>query len=141
MIQALWQNTIFVESGSEILKGWLQTASLHGTSALTFVEMASALSKAGRLGYIKSNEAQAIWQVFQDDWKRIATINLTELILKQASLLAWRYPLRGYDAVHLASALTWQESNMEPITLITFDRQLWRAGKQEGLEVLPVDLS
>ena len=129
------------ESSSEILKGWLKAARLHGSAAITFVEMASALAKADRLGYIKSNEAQAIWQAFQDDWKRIATINLAEYILKQAGSLAWRYPLRGYDAVHLASALTWQESNAEPVTLVTFDRQLWQAGKQEGLDVLPVDLS
>jgi uncharacterized protein len=129
------------ESSSEIVKDWLKAARYHGTAAITFVEMASVLAKSDRLSYINSNEAQAIWQAFQDDWKRIVTINLTDQILRQASSLAWRHPLRGYDAVHLASALTWQETNAEPVTLVTFDRQLWRAGKQEGLEVLPVDLS
>jgi uncharacterized protein len=129
------------ESNSELVKEWLKVASYHGTAAITFVEMASALAKSDRLSYIYSNEAQAIWQAFQDDWKRFVTINLTDQILRQASSLAWRHPLRGYDAVHLASALTWQETNAEPVTFVTFDRQLWQAGKQEGLEVLPDDLN
>jgi uncharacterized protein len=129
------------ESSSEMLKNWIKAAQLHGTASITFVEMASALVKADRQGYIKSIEAQSIWQAFQEDWEEIASINQTEPVLKKASSLAWQYSLRGYDAVHLASALTWQDFNTEPVTLVTFDQQLWRAGKLEGLEVLPVELN
>jgi hypothetical protein len=48
--------------------------------------------------------------------------------------------LRGYDAVQLASAVTWQESVGAAITLATFDRQLWDAGKQMGIHVWPKTL-
>jgi hypothetical protein len=43
--------------------------------------------------------------------------------------------------VHLAAALLWQEGLEESVTLATFDRQLWEAGKQSGLTVFPADLA
>jgi predicted nucleic acid-binding protein len=45
--------------------------------------------------------------------------------------------LRGYDAVQLASALTWHESVGEDIVLATFDQQLWEAAKRAGLKPWP----
>ena len=51
--------------------------------------------------------------------------------------MAWDFDLRGYDAVHLAAALLWQETIGEPVTLATFDRQLWQAGGRAGLSVWP----
>jgi hypothetical protein len=48
--------------------------------------------------------------------------------------------LRGYDAVQLASALTWQESVGEEIVLATFDQQLWEAAKRSGLKAWPDQL-
>ena len=57
-----------------------------------------------------------------------------------AEALAWDAALRGYDAVQLASALILQESVGADITLATFDRQLWGAGKQVGIHVWPKTL-
>jgi predicted nucleic acid-binding protein len=61
-------------------------------------------------------------------------VPVTEALVARAEAPAWGAALRGYDAVQLASALTWQESVGAKITLATFDRQLWDAGKQVGLE-------
>jgi predicted nucleic acid-binding protein len=52
--------------------------------------------------------------------------------VERAEALAWEHGLRGYDAVHLASALTWQESVGEQIVLATFDQQLWEAASERG---------
>ena len=57
--------------------------------------------------------------------------------MARAGALAWDAALRGYDAVQLASALTWQESVGANVLLATFDRQLWSAGKQIGMHVWP----
>jgi hypothetical protein len=54
--------------------------------------------------------------------------------------LAWEHGLRGYDAVQLASALTWQESVGEQIVLATFDQRLWDAAKRTGLKAWPEEL-
>ena len=47
----------------------------------------------------------------------------------------------AYDAVQLASALTWQESVGTEIVLATFDQQLWDAAPHAGLKAWPDKLS
>jgi predicted nucleic acid-binding protein len=71
---------------------------------------------------------------------RFAKVPVTETLVARAEALAWDTALRGYDAVQLASALTWQESVGAAITLATFDRQLWDAGIQVGMHVWPETL-
>ena len=73
-------------------------------------------------------------------WPDFAKVPVTEALVARAEALAWDATLRGYDAVQLASALTWQESVGAQITLATFDRQLWDAGKQVGMHVWPETL-
>jgi len=60
--------------------------------------------------------------------------------MEKAAGLARRYALRGYDAVHLASALLGQERLHLPVTLAAFDRDLWLAGRKSGMEVWPTGL-
>ncbi len=47
-----------------------------------------------------------------------------EPLVIRAGVLAFEHDLRGYDAVQLASALTWAEELAEMVTFATFDRQL-----------------
>jgi predicted nucleic acid-binding protein len=76
-------------------------------------------------------------RAFASQWPDFAKVPLSEALVARAEALAWDSALRGYDAVHLASALTWQESVGVEIALATFDRQLWDAGKQVGIHVWP----
>jgi predicted nucleic acid-binding protein len=66
---------------------------------------------------------------------------VTELLVSRAETLAWDYGLRGYDAIQLASALTWQESIGEDVVLACFDSQLWEAASKAGVQAWPEDLS
>ena len=84
--------------------------------------------------------AAAALQVFRSEWPWLIRIQATELVLARADALAWELGLRGYDAVHLASALIWQEGVGEAVTLATYDRQLWDAGHMQGLTVFPENL-
>lgn len=64
-------------------------------------------------------------------------LRVDERTIERAEAYAWQFGLRGYDAVHLASAVMWQEASGEPVMLATYDRQLWEAAAQVGLQVLP----
>lgn len=74
------------------------------------------------------------------EWPDFLRVQITEALVARADSLAWRHGLRGYDAVHLAAALAWQEGMGEPVTLATFDRRLWESARQSGLSVFPDDL-
>jgi predicted nucleic acid-binding protein len=64
-------------------------------------------------------------------------IALDEALVYRAEQMAWKYGLRGYDAVHLAAAQVWHEQIGHPIVLATFDRELWKAAEQAGLKAWP----
>ncbi len=119
----------------------LETAEATGTAAIAQVEMASALAKAARLNWVEKEAAMQSWQDFLNHWQSFTRISIGTGIIERASRLAWEHELRGYDAVHLAAALTWQESLNLPILLATFDRELWKAGKKERLKIWPEELS
>jgi uncharacterized protein len=56
-------------------------------------------------------------------------------LARDAGDLAERFALRGYDAVHLASAL----SAGGPVTLVTWDGDLRSAAEQNGCAIAPIN--
>jgi predicted nucleic acid-binding protein len=48
-----------------------------------------------------------------------------------------RHPLRGLDAIHLASALHVREESSEQVLFVCGDRRLLAAARAEGLTVVP----
>jgi predicted nucleic acid-binding protein len=128
------------EVGSEEVMQLIRVATAVGTSHLSKAEMAAAMAMAARQKIVNVIEAKQAWQEFQADWRTLYKIAVSEIAVDRAASLAWEYGLRGYDAVHLATASLWQEAIGEPVTLATFDLQLWVAGEKVGLSVWPENL-
>lgn len=59
-------------------------------------------------------------------------------LMEESSAVLDHHALKAGDAIHLASALRLKPSaaNMEPVVLVTSDRELSDAGGAEGFEVL-----
>ena len=112
-------------------------ADVVATSLVSRAEVAAALAKAVRLGIVEPDNGRRAQRAFASQWPDIAKVPVTEALMSRAEALAWDFALRGYDAVQLASALTWQEAVGAEITLATFDRQLWDAGKKAGIRIWP----
>jgi predicted nucleic acid-binding protein len=108
-----------------------------GTSIITYTEMAAAMSKAVRMRLISEDEAKETWNKFSREWPELNRLRISSQMTERAAALAWQFGLRGYDAIHLAAALTWQETLEMPVSLATFDRLLWSAGQQAGIAVWP----
>jgi len=128
------------ERGSREVQDLIRTAEHAGTSQITRTEMAAALARATRMGLVPVTEGESAWNGFLKDWEAITRLKVSGQIIEQSSELAWKYPLRDYDALHLASAVLWQEILEAQIILATFDRELWSAGSQAGLIVWPKKL-
>lgn len=116
-------------------------AEMTATSIISRAEVAAAFAKAVRAGLIKDDVARNAQRRFAGDWPDLARVPVTEALVERAERLAWDRRLRGYDAVQLASALTWQDSVGEGIVLATFDQQLWDAATRSGLKAWPDRLS
>ena len=128
------------ERGSRETRELSTKADVVATSLITRAEVAAALAKAVRLGIIEPDSGRKAQRAFASQWPDIAKVPVSEALVSRAEALAWDFALRGYDAVQLASALTWQEAVGAEITLATFDRELWDAGKRAGVRIWPETL-
>jgi len=128
------------EPGSTEVNEAISRAEVIGTAIISRVEITAALAKAVRVGVLTPEDAQASLQVFRSEWPDLVRVQVTEIVIARADALAWEQGLRGYDAVHLAAASLWQDAMNEPVTLATFDRQLWTAAQRAGLVPYPADL-
>lgn len=112
-------------------------AELAGTAVISRAEVSAALAKAVRMNWVAHADALKGLAEFQSQWKTLFRLHIREITVERADALAWKYGLRGYDAIHLACAMLWQESTSEPITLATFDEPLWQAAQSAGLTAWP----
>lgn len=125
------------ETGSDQVIAFFDTFEVIGTVALTQVEMASAMSKAVRQGWADESAMAAAWQTFLSHWPTHTRLTVTPAIMDRAISLAWQHGLRAYDALHLASALIWQEAVADQVTFACFDKRLLEAAQAEGLQIWP----
>ena len=74
-------------------------------SRLGFTEASVSLSRMVHLGRVSASESPQHQGSLEDYWDQsIQEVELTEEVLEDARQLAQRFPLRTYDAIHLASA-------------------------------------
>ena len=121
------------ERGSRETGERCATADVVATSVVSRAEVAAALAKAVRLGLVEPEKGRTAQRAFASQWPDFAKVPVTEALVSRAEALAWDFALRGYDAVQLASALTWQELVGAEITLSRgekiFDARIAAGGK------------
>jgi predicted nucleic acid-binding protein len=129
------------ERGSKEVIELTAAAEIVATSLISRAEVAAAFARAVRLGALDHDGGRRAQRRFSREWPDLARVPVSVALVSRAETLAWDYGLRGYDAVQLASALTWQESIGEDVFLGTFDGQLWEAAPGAGLHVWPETLA
>lgn len=125
------------EVGSAEVEALIGEAQATGTAVLSRAEVAAALAKAARVGLVTRESALKALESFNADWEHLIRLQFGEPLAARAATLAWEHGLRGYDAVHLATALVWRETLGETVTVATYDRELWRGAQASGLSTWP----
>jgi uncharacterized protein len=125
------------ETGSAAVGKLIDQAEALGTSVISRAEVSAAFAKAVRLKFVTRDAAASAMKQFAADWPHFIRLQLTETLVARAASLAWEQGLRGYDAVHLATALVWHETVGQPVSVATFDRQLWQGAQATGLIAWP----
>lgn len=137
---ALVKEYLVLEPGSGEIAAARRDAVLIGTSVVSRAETSAALAKAVRTKALAKGEARSALESFRRDWADLARIQLTDSLVALADTLAWDEGLRGYDAVHLASAAIWRDGLGQNIVFAAFDLQLWNAAGRHRFELFPEDL-
>ena len=71
------------------------------------------------------------------DWENMLRIELVPAVVRTAGDLAEVHGLRGFDSIHLASALWLKEKTSTPLNFAVFDQRLRAAAERAGLAVVP----
>lgn len=125
---------VIEERGSEDAALLWDGADAVLASRVAHPEVRAALAAAHRDGRLDSKahqHAKAEWKALH---QALRLVELTPHLEHTAGDLAEQHALSGFDAIHLASALTLTEL---PIILATWDARLLRAAGSSGLDTLP----
>lgn len=106
-------------------------------SALTSIEVAAALNQRVRERRIRPGQRDNRWAAFQDDLdSQYRVIAWDDAIRQTAERLVFAHPLRGYDAVHVATALRLAQmlaGIQAEVVFCSGDQRQARAAQSEGL--------
>ncbi|MEA2009451.1 MAG: type II toxin-antitoxin system VapC family toxin [Actinomycetota bacterium] len=122
------------ESESDLARSLWSGADLVLTSVVAYAEVRAALAMASRLERLTESDhvrAKAYWERM---WESISTVEATRDVVERAGSLAERHQLRGFDAVHLASASVVASTLL---IVATWDEQLSDAAAAMGYSVAP----
>ncbi len=125
------------EEHSDLVRTWAAGAEVLCTSRITFPEAVAALARRWRQRDLDRPAFDAVHQSLEDDWPGFIAVELNE---EAAAEVAVRLALRGFDAIQLAAAIEIvAASGQAPAFFSSFDRQLNRAARAEGLAVLDAE--
>jgi len=121
------------EPGAELAAALWQGASAVLTSRLTDAEGRCALAAGRRFGLLDTKQADQALEHWRTLWPAMYLLELSPAVSDLAAELAARYPLRGGDAIHVASAAELGRGTI----LASWDMPVQRAATALGLAVVP----
>ena len=119
------------EPGSEELDSFfISVTTIIYVSTLALPEFATALGRKVRDKEISKRSAASALEEFDRDWQGLFTrVPLDDMIASSAAALGIKYPVKGADAVHLASAI-----EMGVDLFVASDHKLLKLAEKEGLK-------
>jgi len=102
------------------------------TSRVTYAETIAGLARVHREHRITRHTYRRKRAQFESDWMALQIVEVTQQVLRPCPALIEKYALRGFDAIHLGSAI-W----LEVAAFACFDVRLRSAAQGEGLALIP----
>ncbi len=127
------------EKGTQVVSALVTGTEPVATAKIAYAEVYAGLTRRRRSGDLSSGQYVRICREFEGDWPAYLHVDLRDDILRLARDLIQRHPLRGFDAVHLASALSLREALGEPIRFAAADDRLLDAAGAEHCVVINVE--
>jgi predicted nucleic acid-binding protein len=127
----------FEEEGSAETRALLTESDVVSASIVAYAEARAAFARKRTEQEIGRADFRKLREFFDRDWDSLFVVGLTEPIVRAAGDLAEKHGLRGFDAIHLASALSLRSpekgEDSPAIVFGTADRKLAGAAAAEGL--------
>jgi predicted nucleic acid-binding protein len=125
---------VFAEEDSGVARALWGEAQNAYASQLIYPEARAAVAAASRSGRIGQAALRRATAAIDDLCAELHLIGVDGGLARRAGELAEQHALRGYDAVHLATALSIDDPNL---VVATWDRDLAGAALACGCAVAP----
>jgi predicted nucleic acid-binding protein len=125
------------EEGSRPVRDLVERAEIVATSVVTYAEARAALARQRREGGLTAAGFGQAKSDFEQDWPRYLTIEVSEVVYRNAGNLSEKHHLRGFDSLHLASYLSLYGDGARQIRFSSSDETLNRAARKEARERQP----
>lgn len=122
-----------IEEGSELAVDLWQEPQQAASSILAYPEGRAALAAARRAARLTPAQHRHALEDFEAICAELLLVSVDESLAQRAGELAEDLALRGYDAVHLATALALGDDTL----MVTWDAELSRAALHSGCAVAP----
>ena len=128
------------EEGSDEVLALVAKAIMVGSSRISYVECHAALARTHRENRMARADLATAARRFDERWSGLVILELDEPLGQTAARLCHDHPLRGADAIHLASAAQLAETEPD-IRFACWDRRLWEAARVVGFTRVPEALA
>ena len=130
-----WLKFYVLEAGNDTVQIATANAEVVAISRIGYAEACAGLSRVLREKRTTLAEHRRRMSALNDDYENLLKVNVTEAVIRLAGKLAETHALRGFDAVHLASAAWLAKKLRMPVRLLAFDDRLNRAARAMKMAV------
>jgi len=123
------------EEGSATVQVAVSGSEETVTSFVAYAEARAALARARRQRVLTPQAYQRAVDALEVDWSTFSVVSVSESLARRAGGLAEKHSLRGFDPIHLASALA-AVGGAHSAAFACFDAQLSKAARREGLRAV-----
>lgn len=124
------------EEGTATVERAVEEAEVVATSVVAYAEARAAFARKFREGVFSRKNRDDAVEALDEDWVTFEKPEVTDALAIDAGHLAEEHALRGFDAVHLASALLVRETCAQQrdgeteVVFLCFDSSLTRAAAE-----------
>jgi predicted nucleic acid-binding protein len=120
------------EEGSVDVASMVRRSRTVASSIIAYAEARTAFARRFREGAFTKPKYKSLLSTFEKDWDDYLQVKVTREVVRLAGNLADKHALRGFDALHLASAIALTKSGM-PVIFSCYDDRLQKASILEKL--------
>lgn len=128
-----------VEKGSQELRRLVDHERTVATATVAYAEAYAGLTRRYRERGLSRRQYERACKQFETEWDAYVRVELHREVLSAARDLIQRHALRGFDGVHLASAVVLQRGLGESVTFVAADERSLRAAAAERMPVFDVE--
>lgn len=124
------------EAGSLTVRTMLGDTEPGAVSKIAYAEVYGALIRRYRARAFSRSAYSRFCREFEREWAGYLRIDLSDDVLSLARGVIQKHALRGFEGIHLSSALFLKRSLAEETLFVAADEQLLKAARSERLRTL-----